>query len=140
MSALLAFSLPPPKRPLDDDKDAVRMLLARALNTYAGRRGQSDFADLLADVSGRPVTQSQISHWTTGLHPVPEWVQGVLPKVLRRVVETCLARASEAEEVERLVGIRHIARTRQIDDGPPDDGAPLGGPEDYRPDDDDPAP
>ena len=131
---MLALELPPPKRPLTEGQDLARHQLALAMHALAGRRGQSELADLISSVCERQVLQSQVSHWLAGTHGIPSWLSASIHAITGRVVEDCRKRLATAEVLHEQAGIRHIAVHGPATPDPDDEPAPQEGPDDYRPD------
>ena len=82
--------------------------------TFGASRWQTDLARAITTEAGRRITQGQVSHWVSGLSPVPPALLDPIRRVAIRVAEDLEHRADEI-------------RAAWVDEPTPEDAKALDG-------------
>lgn len=93
-----------------EEQEIRRDLVSSVGTTIYGDRWISPLAADLAAVSGRAISGPQISHWRSGIRPVPQWVEAGLLAVISGRIEAILGEGKALRKLGTVLERRLAAQ------------------------------
>lgn len=114
----------------DIEEQAIRnSLVARVGAQIHGERWIAPLSADLAAVTGRVISGSQISHWRSGIRPVPDWVEAALLAVVAARSEAIVGEAKGLRKLSTILERRlaaQVAASPKPEPDPEPDAPSMG--------------